>query len=191
MCFLQALLERVSVSDRAARSIWRNSFPFLSYRYKKVDFAPRISSYKSTINLSSRSNCCLQCHLSRISSSAASSKSLRSTCRKFWHAMSLHWPHAGVHWRSFLKQVQERVSHLPLQLYLMFRSSCLGAASCDICTGTRPVEYLAHPHSSGERSFPFHTCICRKTQWQWNRAAPEVGSSFSGGTYSAEVATFV
>ena len=126
MCFLQALLEQVSISDRAARSIWRNSFPFLSFRSNDVDFAATNSSYKSTRNLSSRSNCCLQSHLSQISSSAASSKFSRSTCGEFWHAMPLHWPHAGVHWRSFLKQVQDRVSHLPPQLHLMFHRSCAG-----------------------------------------------------------------
>ena len=129
--------------------------------------------------------------VSFVSSSAASSKSSRSTCGEFWHAMPLHWPHAGVHWRPFLKQVQDRVSHLPPQLHLIFRRSCAGAAGSDICTGIRPVEDLAHPHSSGERSFPFHACTCRKTRWLWNRAASYVGGSFSGGTYPAAVATFV
>ena len=69
----------------------------------------------------------------------------------FYYAMHLHWPHAGVHWRPFFKQVQDRVSHLLPQLHLMFRRSCTKAAGSDICTGTRPVEDPAHPQSSGER----------------------------------------
>ena len=171
MCSLQALLGRVSISDHAAQSIWQNSFPFMvSFRSKNVDFAARNSSYKSTITLISCSNCCLQCHLSQISLSAASSKSSWSTCREFWHAMPLHWRHAGVHCRPFLKQVQDRVSHLPPQLHLMFHRSCTGVSGSDICTGTRPVDYLVHLHSSGERLFPFHGCTCRKTRWPWNRA---------------------
>ena len=42
---------------------------------------------------------------------------------------------------------------------------CAGAAGYVICTGPRAVEDVAHPHSSGERLFLFHACICRKTQW--------------------------
>ena len=96
---------------------------------------------------------------------SASSKSSQSTRREFWHAMSLHWPHAGVYWRSFLKQVQDCASLLPPKLHLMFRRTCAGADRSDICTGPRAVKDVAHPNSSGERSFLFHACICRKTQW--------------------------
>ena len=36
VCFLQALLEQVNISERAARSIWRTSLPFLSFRSKNL-----------------------------------------------------------------------------------------------------------------------------------------------------------
>ena len=42
-------VERVSISDPAARSIWQNSFLFLSFRSKNVDFPARSYSYKCAV----------------------------------------------------------------------------------------------------------------------------------------------
>ena len=104
--------------------------------------------------------------------------------------MPLHWPQAGVQLRPFLQQVHVRLSHLPLQLYLIFRRSCSGAAVWAIRTGTSPTDDAVQSQSTGGISFPRHACTWWYVLWLWKGAASVVGWSFFGATYPADVATF-
>ena len=73
----------------------------------------------------------------------------------------------------------------------MFCRSCAGAAGSDICTGRRPVEDLAQPHSSEEGSFTSMLVSAERygdCEVGWRLRSAEASS---GGTYPPAVATFV
>ena len=98
----------------------------------------------------------LQCHLSQISSKTASSKSSRSTRRQFWHAMSLHWPHAlecteGRSWSRC-----KIVYHICHHNYIWYLAgAALGLLTLTFAREQGLLRILPIPHSSVERSFPF------------------------------------
>ena len=111
-------------------------------------------------------------------SSSSSSSSLSSTwLLEFVHAVPLHWPHAGDHSKSCLRQVHLALAQSSEQLHLIILRRDSGAADKSVITGTTWSTFTIQPQSATDMpsSSPLHCLIWRYTLWLWYLAAADVG----------------